>query len=63
MACGLFEFFRDVGSLIDVVELEFEDGDDVARPEELLGIAEAGECPGIVVVEEAGLKMPTTLKR
>ncbi len=53
---SLLELLCDFSCAIDVVEFELEDGDDVAESEELLGVGEADEGPGGIVVVEAGVE-------
>jgi len=53
---GFFERIRDLGCEVDVVELELDDGDDVAEAEEGLGLVEADEGPGRIVIVETGVE-------
>ena len=46
----------DLRGLVKIVNLEFDDGDDVTQAEKLLRVGEAGERPGFVVVVEAGVE-------
>ncbi len=51
-----FELVGDHVGLIDVIDFEFDYGDEIAEAEQGLGVGEAGEGPGGVVVVEAGVE-------
>ena len=56
VAGGVFELAGDFVGLVDVVNFEFDYGDQVAQAEEALRVGEAGEGPGGIVVVEAGVE-------
>src|SRR5207245_7635412 len=53
-ACGVLQLLPHVLGLIEIVNLEFNDRDDIAQAVKLLRIGETDEAPGAVVVVKAG---------